>query len=76
MQVCWEREVMTNFFHGPLSPTPTFVPAGAAGHAGAAAIFGGFGYWVYGLQVRQDAALEKALEKIRERRKQSSFNVE
>ncbi|ORZ41366.1 hypothetical protein BCR44DRAFT_55825 [Catenaria anguillulae PL171] len=43
--------------------------SGAAGHAGAAAIFGAFGYWVHGVQQTQRAELEKALALVRERKR-------
>ncbi|KAI9179586.1 hypothetical protein H9P43_004914 [Blastocladiella emersonii ATCC 22665] len=43
--------------------------SGAAGHAGAATIFGAFGYWLYGVQQRQEVELEKALALVREHKR-------
>ncbi|KAI9221916.1 hypothetical protein BC828DRAFT_414469 [Blastocladiella britannica] len=43
--------------------------SGAAGHAGAATIFGAFGYWVYNLQESQKKSLEKTMVAIRDRKR-------
>ncbi|KNE54128.1 hypothetical protein AMAG_17622 [Allomyces macrogynus ATCC 38327] len=42
---------------------------GAGGHAAAALIFGSFGYYIFGVQQRQEAELEKVLAKVRENKR-------